>query len=302
MSDPNQAGRHLFCFGCGYTATRLARRVLAAGGRVSGTRRDADGVTALEAAGITGHRFDGSAALPATAFDGVTHVLVSIPPGPDGDDGVLSHHGDTLAGLDSLRWAGLLSTTGVYGDTDGEWVDEDAPLNPMNERTERRVAAERRWLDWGEATGKAVQVFRLPGIYGPGRSVFERLRSGSARRIAKPGQVFNRVHVDDIGTGLLLAMDHPDAGLVFNLTDDEPASAATVLAHGAELAQLPVPPLVPFEEADLSPMARQFYAENKRVSNARARRELGFRPRYPTYREGLAAILAEDSKNGVGSR
>jgi nucleoside-diphosphate-sugar epimerase len=298
------AGRHLFCFGCGYVARRLATRILDAGGQVSGTTRNAEGAADLQAQGIGPHRFEGESALPESAFDGVTDILCSIPPGPDGDDGVLSLHGDILAALPGLRWAALLSTTGVYGDTGGAWVDEGTPLNPMNERSERRVAAEKAWLAWADATGKPVQVFRLPGIYGPGRTPFGRLRTGQAQRIVKPGQVFNRIHVDDIVAALLLGMQHPDAGPVFNLADDEPAAADEVLAWAAELLDLPPPPAVPIEDAGLSPMAASFYAENKRVSNARAKAELGFRPRYPGYREGLAASLAEESarsKDGNGA-
>lgn len=288
-------GRHLFCFGCGYSARRLAARVLAAGGRVSGTSRSADGAAALEAAGITPYRFDGERALPGATFDGVTDLLCSIPPGEGGDDGVLSLHGDTLAALPDLRWAALLSTTGVYGDTGGAWIDEDAPLNPMNERTARRVDAERTWLDWGAAHDVAVQVFRLPGIYGPGRSPFARLRAGQALRIHKPGQVFNRIHVDDIADALLLGMRQPEKGPVFHLADDEPAPADEVLAYAAELLGMEPPPAVPIEAAGLSPMAQSFYDECKRISNARVKRELGFTPRYPSYREGLAACLEEET-------
>jgi nucleoside-diphosphate-sugar epimerase len=286
--------RHLFCFGCGYVARRLGRRILAAGGRVSGTARSEDGAAALRERGITAHVFDSSAPVPASAFAGVTDLLCSIPPGAGGDDGVLSLHGDALAALPDLRWAALLSTTGVYGDTGGAWIDEDAPLRPMNERTERRVAAERDWLAWGEASGKPVQVYRLPGIYGPGRTPFARLRAGQARRILKPGQVFNRIHVDDIADALLLGMRQPHKGPVFHLADDEPAPADEVLAFAASLIGLPAPPSVPIEEAGLSPMGQSFYAECKRLSNARVKKELGFRPRYPSYREGLAASLAEE--------
>lgn len=292
---PFPAGRHLFCFGCGYTAMRLARRLLAAGARVSGTRRSEAGVAELAAAGIAAWRFDGSSALPATAFEGVTDVLCSIPPDEHGDDGVLSRHGDLLGALPALRWAGLLSTTGVYGDTGGEWIDENAPLRPKTPRNAARVAAEQRWLAWGAQRGKAVQVFRLPGIYGPQRSPFARLRAGTARRILKPGHVFNRIHVDDIAAALLLGMQHPGAGPVFHLADDEPAAASEVLAHAAGLLGVPVPPAIPLEEADLSPMARHFYDECKRLSNARAKAALGFAPRFPSFREGLAAILAEEA-------
>lgn len=288
--------RHLFCFGCGYTATRLARRLLAANDQVSGTARSAEGAAALSARGIRAHVFDGTRALPAEAFEGVTDLLCSIPPGEGGDDGVLSLHGDVLAALPGLRWAALLSTTGVYGDTGGAWIDEDAPLNPANDRSRWRVAAERAWLTWGEASGKPVQVFRLPGIYGPGRTPFERLRAGEAQRIVKPGQVFNRIHVDDIVAALLLGMRQPDKGPVFHLADDEPAPADEVLTWAAGLLDLPPPPAVPIEDAGLSPMAQSFYDECKRISNARVKAELGFQPRYPSYREGLAACLAEEAR------
>ncbi|NGP54524.1 SDR family oxidoreductase [Thioalkalivibrio sp. XN8] len=288
------ADRHLFCFGCGYSAGRLARELLAAGARVSGTSRTPSGADRLDKLGITAHVFDGSKPLPAAAFDGVTDVLSSIPPGEDGDDGVLTGHGRILAGLPTLGWTALLSTTGVYGDTRGTWIDESAPTDPRTPGNERRVACEERWLAWGCAHGRPVQIFRLPGIYGPHRSPFARLRTGEARRIVKPGQVFNRIHVDDIVAALLLAMRAPRAGPVFHLADDEPAPADEVLTHAAALLGLPPPPAVPYDAADLPPMARHFYEECKRLSNGRVRQELGFVPRYPTYREGLAAILDEE--------
>ncbi len=290
------AGRHLFCFGCGYTARRLAGRLLAAGARVSGTTRTAQGAAELRTEGIVAHVFDGATAVPSSAFDGVTDVLCSIPPGEGGEDGVITEHGDVLAALSSLRWVALLSTTGVYGDVAGAWIDEDAPLQPMTERSRARVACEERWLAWGRTSGKAVQVFRLPGIYGPGRSPFARIRAGSAQRIIKADQVFNRIHVDDIGNALTLAMRKPEAGPVFHLADDEPAPADEVLAHAASLLGLPPPPAVPFDASALSPMARQFYGECKRLSNRKARAQLGFVPQYPTYREGLAAVLAEEGR------
>ncbi|NGX16361.1 SDR family oxidoreductase [Wenzhouxiangella sp. XN24] len=292
---PPLADRHLFCFGCGYSAMRLGRELLAAGARVSGTSRTASGVDRLEKLGIAAHVFDGSTALPAAAFEGVTDVLSSIPPGTGGDDGVLTRHNTILADLPTLCWTALLSTTGVYGDTRGAWIDESAPTDPRTPGNERRVACEERWLAWGCTHGKPVQIFRLPGIYGPHRSPFARLLAGDARRIVKPGQVFNRIHVDDIVAALLLAMQVPAAGPVFHLADDEPAPADEVLTHAAALLGLPPPPAVPYHAADLPPMARHFYEECKRLSNGRARQELGFVPRYPTYREGLAAILAEEA-------
>ena len=292
------ADRHLLCFGCGYVARRLGDRILAAGGQVSGTARSEEGAAALAALGITGFVFDGSGVLPDEALDGVTDVLCSIPPGEGGDDGVLSHHGEALRALPGLRWAALLSTTGVYGDKDGAWIDEYATLEPVNERSRRRIAAEQAWLAWGEASGKPVQVFRLPGIYGPGRTPFQRLRAGQARRIVKPGHVFNRIHVDDIVAALLLGMQQPDKGPVFHLADDEPAPADEVLAWAASLIDLPSPSPVMIEDAGLSPMAQSFYEECKRISNQRIKTELGFQPRYATYREGLAACLAEESRQG----
>ncbi|MEE4175760.1 MAG: SDR family oxidoreductase [Xanthomonadales bacterium] len=295
MSEPQPLeNRHLFCFGCGYVAQRLARVVQDAGGQVSGTSRTQAGADALGRLGIAGHVFDG-APLPARLFDPVTDILCAIPPGPGGDDGVLTTHGDMLAGLPNLEWAGLLSTTGVYGDTGGAWVDEDSPLRPGNARAQRRAEAERRWLAWGAQSGSPVQIFRLSGIYGPRRSPFDRLREGSARRIIKPGQVFNRIHVDDIVAALWLGMQHPDAGPVFNLADDAPASADEVLVEAARLLNMTPPPAVPIEEAQLSSMAQAFYDDNKRVSNQRARQKLGLELRYPSYREGLRAILDEES-------
>lgn len=288
------AGRHLFCFGCGYVATRTARYLLAAGARVSGTTRSPEGARQLQAQGIIPWVFDGSAPVPADAFEGVTDVLCSIPPGEAGDDGVLSHHGELLAALPTLRWSGLLSTTGVYGDAAGAWLDESAPLRPGNESSRRRVACEALWRDWAGRHDRHLQVFRLPGIYGPTRSPFPRLRSGSARRIIKRDHVFNRVHVDDIVAGLLLGMQRPNVGPVFHLVDDEPAPADVVLEHAATLLGVPAPPAVAFEDADLPPAARRFYAQSRRLSNRLARQLLGFAPRYPSYREGLAATLAEE--------
>ncbi|MDZ7684349.1 MAG: SDR family oxidoreductase [Gammaproteobacteria bacterium] len=295
----NSVDRHLFCFGCGYSAIRLAHHVLAAGGRVSGTSRSVEGAARLERLGITAHRFDGSSSLPATAFAEVTDMLTSIPPGAGGDDGVLAHHGKLLAHLDTLQWSAVLSTTGVYGDVGGAWIDENAPLQPGTERAARRVSCERRWLDWSRANNKPVQVFRLPGIYGPGRSPFVRLRAGTAQRLIKPGQVFNRIHVDDIARALMLAMRNPEVGPVFHLADGEPAAADVVLEYAAALLGLSSPPAVQVEEAEISPMARQFYSECKRLSTARAQSLLGFTPLFPSYREGLAAVLAEEGDDTV---
>ena len=217
-------------------------------------------------------------------------VLVSIPPGAAGDP-VLAAFGETIAAAPHLRWIGYLSTIGVYGDHAGGWVDEATPPRPVSARSRERVAAEEAWASLGRASGKAVQVFRLAGIYGPGRSALDKLADGTAKRLVKPGQVFNRIHVDDIAAVLAASLDRPRAGAIYNVTDDEPAAAQDVVAHAAELAGVPPPPEIPFEEAELTPMARSFYGENKRVRNALIRDELGVRLAYPTYREGLAAII-----------
>ncbi len=285
----------LFCFGIGFTARVLARQMMAEGWQVSGTARTAEKCAALEAEGLSMVRFDGTAPLPAGALpgvlEGVTHVLVSVPPGEDGDP-VLRLHGADLAALPGLAWIGYLSTTGVYGDRGGDWVDEDTPIAPDLPRSQRRAEAERGWLALSQATGAPVHVFRLAGIYGPGRSAIDNLRAGTAQRIVKPGQVFCRIHVEDIAQVLRASMDRPNPGRVYNVSDDEPAPPQDVITHGAHLLGIEPPPEVPFEQAELSPMARTFYQDSKRVKNHRIRQELGVTLLYPTYREGLKALVA----------
>ena len=275
----------LFCFGLGYSARALCRRLR--GWRLAGTSRAAGTVDGIAAAA-----FDGQAPMPGAAdrLRGVTHVLLSAPPDADGDP-VLRHHLGDLRALPDLAWVGYLSTTGVYGDRGGDWVDEDSPLTPSTDRGRRRLAAEQAWL----ASGLPVHLFRLAGIYGPGRNQFVSLRAGKAQRIDKPGQVFSRIHVDDIAAVLAASIDRPAPGRAYNVCDDEPAPPADVVAYAAALLGVPPPPLIPFDQAELSPMARSFYAESKRVSNARIKQELGVTLAYPTYREGLAALLKVES-------
>jgi nucleoside-diphosphate-sugar epimerase len=227
-------------------------------------------------------------------LEGTTHLLHSIPPGRDGDP-VLAHYRDAIAQLSSLQWIGYLSTVGVYGDQQGNWVDETARTLPNSERTEARVEAEQAWLAFGAETGVPVQVFRLAGIYGPGRSVFDKLRDGTARRVKKDGQVFSRIHVEDIARVLEASIARPQGGAIYNVADDEPAAPGDVVAYAAELIGVPPPPEVPFEQADLTPMARSFYEGSRRIANDRIKSELGVTLRYPTFREGLAALLAEQS-------
>lgn len=293
-SGQSPVARHLLCFGLGYTARSLARRLSARGFAVTGTSRTAEGAAAIRAEGWRGVVFDGREPSPAVAaaITEATHVLVSAPPDDDGDP-ILGTHGPDLARAKHIAWIGYLSTVGVYGDHGGEWVDETTPPRPARGRSHRRMEAELAWNAFAEKTGRRVEVFRLPGIYGPGRSAIDTVRAGTARRIIKPGQVFNRMHVDDIAAALDAAMSGPPRYALYNLSDNEPAPPEDVVAHAAALLGLPPPPAVPFAEAQLSPMARSFYIESKRVSNRRMTEVLGVRLAYPTYRDGLAAIAVE---------
>jgi len=284
----------LFCFGLGYCALRLADSLLAEGWTVAGTCRAAAARDALRARGIDAHLFGDGVRLDPSALAGGTHLLTSIPPGEAGDP-VLAAHGGDIAAAATFRWAGYLSTTGVYGDRGGGWVDEDTPPRPGMARTRRRAAAEAQWRDYGSAHGIPTHIFRLAGIYGPGRSVLDQVRAGTARRLVKPGQLFSRIHVDDIVAVLRASMARPNPGAIYNVCDDEPAPTPEVVAYAAGLLGVAPPPEVPFEDAELSPMALSFYAENRRVRNGRIKRELGVTLRYPDYRAGLDAILVEDS-------
>jgi nucleoside-diphosphate-sugar epimerase len=249
---------------------------------------------ALRAAGFPVEVFERDHPLPRRGLGGVTHLLVSVPPDAAGDP-VLAVHGEDIAEIEGLRWLGYLSTTGVYGDRGGGWVDESAKLSPSGERGRRRVAAEAGWLDLSHCRGVPVHVFRLAGIYGPGRSPFDALRAGTAKRIDKPGQVFSRIHVEDLAHVLASSTNRQRPGAVYNVCDDDPAAPEAVVAYAAALLGMPAPPLVPFEAAELSPMARSFYDDNKRVSNRLIKSELGVTLRYPDFRAGLAAILADEA-------
>ncbi len=283
----------LLSFGHGYTARALARRLMAKGWRVIGTTRSEEKAEAIRATGAEAVIWPPIKAGPL--LDLATHILVSA--GPEaGDDPVLMHCAGALgARSDQFDWIGYLSTTGVYGDRGGGWVDETSACTPATERGPWRLAAEREWLAYCHETGLPVHIFRLAGIYGPGRGPFAKLRAGTARRIVKPGQVFSRIHVEDIATVLEASIERPHPGAVYNVCDEEAALPEDVIAHAAGLLGLPVPPAEPFEAAAMTPMARSFYAESKRVSNARIKSELGVELAYPTYRQGLAALLAEEA-------
>lgn len=281
----------LLSLGHGYCARRLARDLIAEGWEVRGTTRDPARAEALRAEGVRPVVWP--PADPGALLAGATHVLASAAPA-EGRDPMLAALRGALASARGLAWVGYLSTTGVYGDRGGDWVDETAELRPATARGRARVAAEAEWLALWRDHGLPVHLFRLAGIYGPGRGPFAKVRDGTARRIVKPGQVFSRIHVDDVAAALRASMARPDPGAAYNLCDDDPAPPEDVLAEAARLLGLPPPPEVPFDAAELSPMARSFYAESKRVSNRRLREDLGVRLRHPTYREGLRALLAEE--------
>ncbi|MGR3585669.1 MAG: SDR family oxidoreductase [Pseudooceanicola nanhaiensis] len=276
----------LLSLGHGYSARALARRLVPQGWRIHATTRSAEKAEALKAEGVIPHVFPGEDL--SAALGEATHLLVSAGPDEAGDP-MLRELGDAIsARAGALDWAGYLSTTGVYGDHAGGWVDEATPLTPSTRRGRWRVAAE---AEWQAIPGLPLHIFRLAGIYGPGRGPFSKVRSGKARRIVKPGQVFSRIHVEDIAQVLEASIRRPNPGAVYNLCDDDPAPPQDVIAHAAELLGLPLPPEEDFAEAEMTPMARSFYAESKRVRNDRIKDELGVRLFHPTYREGLAALL-----------
>jgi nucleoside-diphosphate-sugar epimerase len=281
----------LFCFGFGYAAEALARRLSARTTALAGTRTRLDQGPAPLGARLACFQSDGEAGQVRSLLAGTTHLLISIPPDLEGDV-VLRYFRHDLLVLPELGWVGYLSTVGVYGDCQGRWVDEMSPTRPMTERSLRRLEAENAWLDFGRASGHRVELFRLAGIYGPGRSVIDSLRAGTARRIVKPGQVFNRIHVDDIALVLAAAIDKSAGHAIYNVSDDAPAPPQDVVAYAAELLGLPIPPEVGFAEAGLAGMAASFWAESKRVSNARIKTAFGVALAYPTYREGLRALIS----------
>jgi nucleoside-diphosphate-sugar epimerase len=285
----------LFVFGLGNSAGAFARQMLAKGATVAGTVRTPEKAEALRAEGIAAHVFDGTAPAPdvALALFTATHLVLSIPPGEDGDP-ALRLHGEDIRGATRLQWIGYLSTIGVYGDYAGAWVSERTTPHPRPGRSQHRLAAETSWRLFAERrAAPPLAILRLAGIYGPGSNALKNLAEGKARRIVKQGQVFNRIHVDDIVAALEVMLEKKTDGIV-NVCDDEPAPPQDVVEFAAKLMAVPVPPAVDFESADLSPMARSFYSDNKRVLNRRLREELGVALHYPTYREGLSALWRSD--------
>ncbi|MEP1587574.1 MAG: SDR family oxidoreductase [Tateyamaria sp.] len=280
----------LLSFGHGFSARALTPLLLAQGWQVIGTTRSPEKTIALEQNGITPLIFPGSDL--AQAIDQATHLLISAGPDADGDP-VLRAVGDLIAARAAeFEWVGYLSTTGVYGDHKGGWVDESSALTPATRRGQWRVAAE---TAWASIPNLPLHIFRLAGIYGPGRGPFAKVRAGTARRIIKEGQVFSRTHVDDIAQIVAASIARPNPGAIYNVCDDDPAPPQDVIGHAAALLGLPLPEALDFETAEMTPMARSFYAESKRVKNDRIKDELGVKLLYPTYREGLAALLADDN-------
>lgn len=281
---------HLLILGAGFSGKAIGQTFKAAGFSVSGTTRSAEKADDLRALGIAPILYDGGPVPKALAADmaRATHVVQSIAPGKDGDPLFRAGMPSLSALMPKLVWAGYLSTVGVYGDHKGGWVDEDTALNPVSARSIERVEAENHWLDFGRISDLPVAVLRLAGIYGPGRNALRNMDEGTARRLVKKDQVFNRIRVEDIGRSALFLAEKSLGG-VWNITDNEPGPPQDVVAEAARLMGLPVPPDIPFETAELSSMARSFYGENKRVSNARLR-AAGFEFRFPDYRQSLAEL------------
>ena len=296
MTDaPLSAPPSLFCFGLGYTALAVARRVMPLGWTVAGTTTDPGKLQALKAAGIAAELFSSARPLAdaRASLMNVTHILLSIPPCTDGDT-TFDLHSDDIANAPTLRWLGYLSTTGVYGNRNGDWVDENSTPAPTSRRGDHRLRAEEQWRGLHVMTGVPLHTFRLSGIYGPGRSAIDSLRAGQARRINKQGHVFNRIHVEDIATTLIASMQSPRAGAIYNLADDLPSSSADVISYAAKLIDMPEPPLIDADKVDMAPMVRSFYKDNKRIRNDLIKTELGVELRYSDYRLGLADCLAAE--------
>ncbi len=279
----------LFCFGLGYSAQVLARQLRAQGWAISGTNRAGN-------TGPDGFRlmaFDGTQPLAADALDDITHLLISIPPDAHGDPVLRMCEAELVSRVGQFAWVGYLSTTGVYGNHDGGVVDETADLRPSPGRSAWRADAEAQWLQLHHEYGLPVHSFRLAGIYGPERNALLTARAGNAKRVYAPGHLFSRIHVDDIAIVLRASIAQPNPGAIYNVCDDEPEESSVVTAYACELAGVALPPLVPQAEAALSPMAKSFYQDRRRVDNSRIKRELGVKLAYPSYREGLRALWAK---------
>ncbi len=283
----------LFSFGHGYSAQALGRQLIPLGWHITGTSRDAENLPAIVAQGATGIQWPGNDI--SDALTNATHLLISVAPSAEGDPVLKALRAEIAAIAPQLKWVGYLSTIGVYGNHDGAWVDEDTALKPATKRGQLRVRAEADWQALAAECGLPLHIFRLAGIYGPGRGPFAKVRNGTARRIIKPNQLFSRIHADDIAATLLASINRPDPGRIYNVCDDNPAPPQDVIAYAAELLGLPIPEAMDFDSAEMTEMARSFYAESKSVRNERIKNELGVTLRYPTYQDGLQALLDSES-------
>ena len=292
--------RKLFCFGYGYVSEHLGEALKKSkeyDWSLSGTVREAAHKRKLDAKGIDITLFEYTRPLPdvAQTLKDVTHILFCAPPSAEGS-AIFSSHGEEIANLKNLQWAGYMSTTGVYGNRSGGWVDENSDINPTTIRGTRRALAEQQWCSLYKAQGLPIHSFRLSGIYGPGRSAIDSVVAGMSRRVEKKGHAFSRIHIDDIVQTVMASMAKPNAGNAYNLADDFPAPSHEVIAYACDLLGVPCPPLVPFDEVDLAPITQSFYDDNKRVRNDKIKQELGVKLKYPSYREGLLACLESDKE------
>lgn len=288
--------KKLFCFGYGYVAEHLAKelRKQDPSWQICGTTRDVEKLNMMREEGIKGFLFSDETPFndPIFIMDGVTHILISTPPNAHGDIVFQTHARDILQ-IPTIQWIGLCSSTSVYGTRDGGWVDETSELRPISERGSKRVRAESAWLKMRRIAGIPINIFRISGIYGIGRSALDTVLAGNPRRIDKTGHVFNRIHVDDVVQVMIASMSQPSPGDIYNLADDVPAPSHELIAYACELLGKNPPPLIPYDEVDMAPMARSFYKDNKRVSNKKIKDQLGVTLKYPDYKSGLDAILKE---------
>jgi nucleoside-diphosphate-sugar epimerase len=282
----------LFSFGHGYSAQMLARSLIPQGWDIVGTTRNTAKAQQFDSAGVQPVLLGTDPLPPRLA--GATHLLISAGPDAQGDPFLHAYRDVLKEAAPTLEWVGYLSTTGVYGDHGGDWVDEETPLTPSTKRGVMRMQAEADWRQVALDLGLNLSIFRLAGIYGPERGPFAKVRAGTARRIVKQGQVFSRIHVEDIAQALEASINRPETGGIYNICDDLPAPPEDVIGYAAELLGLPQPPVESFETAEMSPMARSFYAENKKVRNDRMKNRLGVKLIYPDYKTGLKALLALD--------
>ncbi len=291
---------NLFCFGYGYTCDYIAHALshekqIAGDWKTSGTTRDPEKRESLIQRGIEAYIFDYEHPLPdpPQTLEGITHLLISTPASGDGDP-VFNMHAEDILKIKSLKWVGYLSTTNVYGDREGEWVDESSELRPSTKRGSRRKQAEEQWQSLLKTHNLPLHIFRLSGIYGPGRSALDSVRAGMARRINKPGHVFSRTHVEDIAQTICASMANPNPGAIYNICDDEAAPSHEIISYACELLNRIPPDMIDFDLADLAPITRSFYCDNKHVHNDRIKEELGINLKYKNYREGLRGCLAAE--------